>query len=162
LAYFDLYSTRDLQLHIFSQKFFTEVRERERERWRQGTPNYHYLTLYVYQLMESGGGEMLCWECSVYRKLHWAWGYIFSFVTTENTHGVVMATFWRTFHHDGTIIPAWCGWRGAQHTLHPFTILYLPSRTKLWCMLHLRGQIHSPYLYVLYPYMYSVFVTTQS
>ncbi len=37
---------------------------------------------------------------------------------------------------------------------HPLS-LYLPSRTKLWCTLQLRGQIHIP-LFLLYPYMYSV------
>jgi hypothetical protein len=36
----------------------------------------------------------------------------------------------------------------------PITI-YLPSRTKLWCTLKLRGQIYSP-LFLLYPYMLSV------
>jgi hypothetical protein len=30
---------------------------------------------------------------------------------------------------------------------------YLPSRTKLWCTIQLRGQIP---LFLLYPYMYSV------
>ncbi len=34
---------------------------------------------------------------------------------------------------------------GGVHA-HPLS-LYLPSRTKLWCTLHLRGQIHSPYFY---------------
>ena len=40
---------------------------------------------------------------------------------------LAMATFWRTFHHDGKISPAWCGW--GVHT-HPLS-LYLPLRTKL-------------------------------
>jgi hypothetical protein len=38
----------------------------------------------------------------------------------------------------------------------PFITVYLPSRTKLWCMLQLRGQIHSPPPFLLYPNMYSV------
>jgi len=29
---------------------------------------------------------------------------------------------------------------------HPL-LLYLPSRTQLWCMFQLRGQIHTPYFY---------------
>jgi hypothetical protein len=35
--------------------------------------------------------------------------------------------------------------------------LYLPSRSKLWCTLQLRGQIHP--LFLLYPYLYFVVVT---
>ncbi len=35
---------------------------------------------------------------------------------------------------------------GGQGRRHPLA-LYLPSRTKLWCTLQLRGQIHSPYFY---------------
>jgi hypothetical protein len=31
--------------------------------------------------------------------------------------------------------------------VHAHLSVYLPSRTKLWCMLQLRGQIHSPYYY---------------
>ncbi len=44
-------------------------------------------------------------------------------------------------HNDGKISPAW--WEGGVHGLS----LFLPSLTKLWCMLQLRGQIHSPYFY---------------
>ncbi len=44
-------------------------------------------------------------------------------------------------HHDWKISPAW--WRGGMHALS----LFLPSLTKLWCMLQLRGQIHCPYFY---------------
>ncbi len=29
----------------------------------------------------------------------------------------------------------------------PFNTVYIPSRTKLWCMLQLRGQIHSLQFY---------------
>ncbi len=35
----------------------------------------------------------------------------------------------------------WWGGGGARPPLS----LYLPSRTKLWCILQLRGQMHSPY-----------------
>ncbi len=35
---------------------------------------------------------------------------------------------------------------GGGSNAYPFS-LYLPSRTKLWCTLQLRGQINSPYLY---------------
>jgi hypothetical protein len=63
----------------------------------------------------------------------------------ESTHRVAMATFWRTFRHDGKISPSWWGW-GGVHAL-PLS-LYLPSSAKLWCTLQLRGQmIHSPYFY---------------
>jgi hypothetical protein len=43
---------------------------------------------------------------------------------------------------------------GGVHAQH-FS-LYLPSSTKLWCTLQLRGQIHSPYFS---PHMYSVVTT---
>jgi hypothetical protein len=48
---------------------------------------------------------------------------------------VVIATFRRTFHHDGKISPA------------QSLSLYLPSRTKLGCTVQLRRQVHSPYFY---------------
>jgi hypothetical protein len=37
-----------------------------------------------------------------------------------------MTTFWRTFHHDGKISPAWRGWVVYSHT-HPLS-LFLPSQ----------------------------------
>jgi hypothetical protein len=64
-------------------------------------------------------------------------------VNTQSTHRVAMATFRRTFHHDGKISLAWWGWGVHAHPLSQ----YLPSRTKLWCNLQLRGQTHSPYFY---------------
>jgi hypothetical protein len=54
-----------------------------------------------------------------------------------------VTTFWRTFHHDGKMSPGWWGWGVHEHPLS----LYLPSRTKLWCTLQLRGKIHSTYFY---------------
>ncbi len=60
--------------------------------------------------------------------------------TPQSTHRVAMAIFWRSFHHDNKISPAW--W-GLGCTPSPF--IYLPSWAKLWCMLQLRGQIHSTY-----------------
>jgi hypothetical protein len=53
-----------------------------------------------------------------------------------------MATFWRPIHHDGKITLVWWGW--VVHGL--FLSLYLPSRTKVWWTLRLRGQIlvHPP------------------
>jgi hypothetical protein len=64
---------------------------------------------------------------------------------TEYTHRVAMATFWRrTFHHDGKISPAVR--MGGGVYAHPLS-LFLPSRTKLWSTLQLRGQIHSLYFY---------------
>jgi hypothetical protein len=50
----------------------------------------------------------------------------------QSTNRVAMASFW--------ISSAW--WRWGEHT-HPLSV-YLPSRTKLWCTLQLKGQIHSP------------------
>jgi hypothetical protein len=54
------------------------------------------------------------------------------------------ATFWHTFHHDGKIFIQ----AGEGRVVHAHHLsLYLQSRTKLWNMLQLRGQIHSPYFY---------------
>ncbi len=61
--------------------------------------------------------------------------------STEYTQRVAVATFWRTFHHDGKISPAWWGGGGARP---PHISLCLPSQAKLWCSvgtLQLRGQI---------------------
>ncbi len=44
-------------------------------------------------------------------------------------------------HSIGKFRPAW--WRWGMHA-HPLS-LYLPSGTKLYCALQLRGQIHSTY-----------------
>ncbi len=59
-----------------------------------------------------------------------------------------MATFWRTYYHEGKNSPAWCGWGGGMHA-QPFS-LYLPSCTgtvqscgALYGMLQLRRQIHN-------------------
>jgi hypothetical protein len=49
-----------------------------------------------------------------------------------------MATFWRTFHHDGKFSLALCGW-GVQAIL---LSLYLQAKAKLWCKLQLRSQIY--------------------
>ncbi len=56
-------------------------------------------------------------------------------------HRVAIADFRRTSHHDGKIIPGWWGWE--LHAHPPFGLL--SSRTKLQCMLLLRGQIHCLY-----------------
>ncbi len=55
----------------------------------------------------------------------------------ECTNRLAMATFWRTFYHDGKFRPAWWGWW--VHALR------LPSRAKLWCTLQLRWQISYSY-----------------
>jgi hypothetical protein len=58
----------------------------------------------------------------------------------QSTLRVAMATFWRTFHHDGKISPAWL-WGGGVYAL-PLS-LYLPSRANFVVYtLQLRGQIH--------------------
>ncbi len=36
--------------------------------------------------------------------------------TAQSTHRVATATFWRTFHHDGKISPAWWGWGGGARS----------------------------------------------
>ncbi len=69
-----------------------------------------------------------------------------TWILTQSTHRVAMATFWRTFHHDGKISQPGEGWEGGARHGHPLS-LHLPSRTKLQCTLLLRGQIYSPYFY---------------
>ncbi len=71
----------------------------------------------------------------------------------QSTHWVAVATFWRRYIPSVMEKLAQSGEGWGMHS-HPFSP-YLPSSTKLWCMLQLRGQIHSPY-FLLYPYMYSV------
>ncbi len=67
---------------------------------------------------------------------------LWAFTTTKYTHRVATATFWRKFHHDGKISPAWWGWR-AHHRIQSWGVRsrwegrYTPS-------------------FHLYPYMYSV------
>jgi hypothetical protein len=56
----------------------------------------------------------------------------------NRVHRVVTAAFWRTFNHEGKIIPDW--WGGGTHPLS----LHLPSPVKLQCTLQLSGQIHEP------------------
>ncbi len=52
-----------------------------------------------------------------------------------------MTTFWRTFHHDGILTQP-----GEGGGACPPLFTYLPSqKARLWCILQLRGQIHSPY-----------------
>ncbi len=70
----------------------------------------------------------------------------------HRVHRVAIATFWQTFHHDCKISPAW--WGEWVHAL-PLS-LYLPSQTKLWYTLQLRGQIHFPYFSDTLIYMYSM------
>ncbi len=59
---------------------------------------------------------------------------------TQSTQSGNFHFFLRSFHHDGKNSPGWWGW--GVHAL-PLS-LYLPSRTKLWCTLQLRGLITPP------------------
>ncbi len=49
------------------------------------------------------------------------------------------------------------GWGGGVHA-HLLS-LYLPSQTKLWGALQLRGQTDPLTVFLVYPYMYSVVYT---
>jgi hypothetical protein len=69
--------------------------------------------------------------------------YLFLFISwyfPQSTHGVAIATFLSGW----TKLPP--GGRGGGVQAHTLS-LYLPSRTRLWCELRVRGQIHSPYFY---------------
>ncbi len=73
--------------------------------------------------------DTICGEHCCSHRVHTEWQWSFSGV-----HCIMMAK---------SAQPAWWGRGVHAHLLS----LYLPSRTMLWCMLQLRGQIHSPYLY---------------
>ncbi len=53
---------------------------------------------------------------------------------THRLHRVATAAFWRTFHHEGKIIPGW--WGGGEVHAHPLS-LHLSSLVKLQCTLQL-------------------------
>ncbi len=72
----------------------------------------------------------------------------------QSTHRAATASFWRTFHHNGKLSPAWWGWGGGVHA-DPLS-LYLPSHTIVWCTLPLRGHADTLPLFLLHPYMNSV------
>ncbi len=55
-----------------------------------------------------------------------------------------MTTFWRTFHHDGKISPAWCGW-GCTPT--PIHYIYHHVQNCSVRTLQLRAQKNDPYFY---------------
>ncbi len=61
-----------------------------------------------------------------------------------------MATFWRTFHHDGKISPAW---RGEGHTPSPFNFIYQHEQS---CGVTLvyppTKRVDTLPLFLLYPY----------
>ncbi len=59
----------------------------------------------------------------------------------KSTNRLAMVTFWSTFQHDGKFSPTW--WGLGVHAL-PLSVC-LPSLAKLWCKLHLKGQIHSSF-----------------
>ncbi len=73
---------------------------------------------------------------------------ILAAVCNHRVQRMAIATFWRTFHHNRKISPS-C-WVWGEHA-HPLS-LYLPSHTKLWWALQLRGQYTLP-LFLLHPYM---------
>jgi hypothetical protein len=84
------------------------------------------------------------------------WNRYYLCLLTQSKHRKAMTTFWRTFHHDGKISPAWRGWRFARH-VHPFhyifyhvwykDIVYAPAE---------RADTLS--LFLLYPCMYVLYV----
>ncbi len=78
-------------------------------------------------------------------------------LSPQSAHRVAVVTFCRTFHIDGKIGPASWRVKGEGWRVHALLLsLYLPSPTKLWCTLQLRGQIPSPFSPLPYMYVYSV------
>ncbi len=71
----------------------------------------------------------------------------------QSTHRVAMTTFWRIFHHDGKISPAWRRWGGGGCTLTPFTISTFIYKVVVYAPAERADTFP---LYLLYPYMYSV------
>ncbi len=54
-----------------------------------------------------------------------------------------LVTFWRTFHHDGKIIPAWWRWGGAR--LLPFTLSTITSQVVVYAPGERADTVHSSY-----------------
>ncbi len=69
---------------------------------------------------------------------------------THRVHRVMMAAFWRTFHHEGKISPGWCG-RGARPT--PFTTFTKTSKVLVYAPAEWADTLT---LFHLYQYVYSV------
>ncbi len=64
----------------------------------------------------------------------------------QSTHSVAIAAFWRTFHHDGKISPAWWGWE--VHASPPsFTISAITYRVVVSYAPAERAVICSSYFY---------------
>ncbi len=51
---------------------------------------------------------------------------------SQNTHRVAMVPFWRTFHHDGKISPAWWGYGGARPPTFTIFTITLSKTTANW------------------------------
>ncbi len=80
-------------------------------------------------------------------------------VWSQSTHRMAMATFWRTFHHDGKISPGWWGW--GVHAPTPFHYIYHHVQS---CGVQYvpADRVDTLPLLILYPYMYSVDVISIS
>ncbi len=48
----------------------------------------------------------------------------------QSTHRLALATFWRTFHHDGKFSPAWWGWGVHADPLSLYSIYHHVQRCK--------------------------------
>ncbi len=74
-----------------------------------------------------------------------------------HAYRVAIATFWRTFHHDGKISPAWWGWGCTLPP--PFTLSTITSKVVVYASAERSDNLP---LFLLYPYMYSVAPTTRT
>jgi hypothetical protein len=70
---------------------------------------------------------------------------------------VAIATFWRTFHHDGKISPVWCVVRVGGASPPPFTISTVTYKVAVYTPAERADTLP---LFLLYPYMYSALVRT--
>ncbi len=64
---------------------------------------------------------------------------------TQSTHRVEMTTFWRTFHHDGKISPAF--WGRGEFTVTPTPFHYIYHHAQRCSVCSRWAQIHSPIFY---------------
>jgi hypothetical protein len=65
---------------------------------------------------------------------------------------LAMATFWRTFYHDGKVSPAWQGWGGGARP-PPFTTSAITNKVVMYAPAKWADAFP---LFLLYHHMYSV------
>ncbi len=121
------YRSPSASIMSIQHKYFLYARNTCTQRYIRVTTQHWYSS---YMIL----GALLCLNLSIYAC-------IIRLCTYHRLHGVAMATFWRTFHHDGKISPGCSEDAGARPP--PFILSTITSsgvRSN-----YIRLQIHSPY-----------------